>query len=134
MKASLFKTGGLALCASLLIAGCSSSPTQPMSNMKTVQLNSVSTNGIGASVGTVTLQDSPVGLIIQTNLTNLPMGPHGFHVHEKGSCEPAEKDGKWWPRWQRADITIQLKSSIMARRHFRCIILKIRQEAKQPHF
>ena len=94
MKASLFKTGGLALCASLLIAGCSSSPTQPMTNMKTVQLNAVSANGIGASVGTVTLQDSPVGLIIQTNLTNLPMGPHGFHVHEKGSCEPAEKDGK----------------------------------------
>ena len=62
--------------------------------MKTVELNAVSADGIGASVGTVTLQDSPVGLIIQTNLSHLPIGPHGFHIHEKGSCEPAEKDGK----------------------------------------
>ena len=94
MQTSLFKTGVLAACASLLMVGCSTTPTQSTANMKTVELNAVSADGIGASVGTVTLQDSPVGLIIQTNLSHLPIGPHGFHIHEKGSCEPAEKDGK----------------------------------------
>lgn len=94
MQTSLFKTGVLAACASLLMVGCSTTPTQSTSNMKTVELNAVSADGIGASVGTFTLQDSPVGLIIQTNLNHLPIGPHGFHIHEKGSCEPAEKDGK----------------------------------------
>lgn len=94
MRTAYFNTGVLTLCTALLIAGCSTTPTPSTSNVRTVQLNSVSTQGIGASVGTVTLQDSPVGLIIQTQLTNLPAGPHGFHIHEKGSCEPAEKDGK----------------------------------------
>jgi len=42
----------------------------------------------------VTLSDSPQGLKVQTKLQNLTSGFHGFHIHEKGSCEPAEKDGK----------------------------------------
>jgi superoxide dismutase, Cu-Zn family len=40
----------------------------------------------GNSIGTATLQDTPNGLLIQAKLTNLPAGPHGFHVHETGEC------------------------------------------------
>ena len=31
---------------------------------------------------------------MMTQLSQLPSGPHGFHIHEKGSCDPAVKDGK----------------------------------------
>lgn len=31
------------------------------------------------------------------NLTGLPPGTHGFHVHESGNCGPQEKDGKMVP-------------------------------------
>lgn len=51
--------------------------------------------GIGKAIGTVTLQESKEGLLIKSNLTNLPPGEHGFHVHENPSCEGKEKSGKW---------------------------------------
>jgi Cu-Zn family superoxide dismutase len=31
---------------------------------------------------------------MEPHLKGLPPGEHGFHVHEHGSCEPADKDGK----------------------------------------
>ena len=30
--------------------------------------------------------------MIQTDLSDLPPGPHGFHMHTQGSCEPAHND------------------------------------------
>lgn len=53
------------------------------------------TKGIGSSVGTIVFEDGDKGLVIKPNLKGLPPGPHGFHIHEHGSCEGAEKDGKW---------------------------------------
>ena len=54
----------------------------------------VSAEGVGEAIGSVELSDSKDGLQITTDLKNLPAGVHGFHLHEKGSCEPGEKDGK----------------------------------------
>ena len=31
--------------------------------------------------------------MIETNLSKLPAGPHGFHIHQNPSCEPDIKDG-----------------------------------------
>lgn len=45
-------------------------------------------------VGTVTITESPYGLVFTPNLKGLSHGLHGFHIHEKPSCEPKEKDGK----------------------------------------
>lgn len=45
----------------------------------------------GASRGTVTLQDTPGGVLVMTDLQGLPEGDHGFHFHEKGICDPAGK-------------------------------------------
>jgi superoxide dismutase, Cu-Zn family len=42
----------------------------------------------GQSVGQVRLQDSPHGLILTAELTGLPEGPHAFHIHAVGQCEP----------------------------------------------
>lgn len=60
----------------------------------TVTLNIVDAAGIGASIGVVTLSQTPYGVVFTPALEGLPPGLHGFHVHEKGSCEPMEKDGK----------------------------------------
>ena len=42
----------------------------------------------GQPVGQVQLQDTPNGLIVRAELTGLPEGAHGFHIHAVGACEP----------------------------------------------
>lgn len=59
----------------------------------TVTLNLVNGQGVGATVGTVRIVETPYGLAFYPNLKGLPPGLHGFHVHQNPSCEPAEKDG-----------------------------------------
>ncbi|MCV9877426.1 superoxide dismutase [Cu-Zn] SodC [Brenneria izbisi] len=63
----------------------------------TVTLNEALPTGEGNGVGEVTLTETPYGLLLTPNLTGLPPGIHGFHIHEKGSCEPAQQDGKAVP-------------------------------------
>jgi Cu-Zn family superoxide dismutase len=50
--------------------------------------------GNGKMIGTVTITESPNGLVFTPNLTDLAPGPHGYHVHETGSCAVNEKEGK----------------------------------------
>ncbi|HEX3866329.1 MAG TPA: superoxide dismutase family protein [Gemmatimonadaceae bacterium] len=42
----------------------------------------------GNSVGTVSLTDTHAGVLITGDLSGLPPGPHGIHVHAVGKCEP----------------------------------------------
>src|SRR3990167_10456911 len=50
-------------------------------------------------LGNVTLIDSPYGLLITPNLTNLFPGPHGFHVHQFAKCgnQGADAGGHYDP-------------------------------------
>lgn len=59
-----------------------------------VEINAVSAEGVGNSIGTATLSDTADGLNIEVSVTGMSDGEHGFHVHEKGDCSPSEKDGK----------------------------------------
>ncbi|MDU3934106.1 MAG: superoxide dismutase [Cu-Zn] SodC, partial [Serratia liquefaciens] len=59
-----------------------------------VDMNLVTGQGIGQDIGKVTISETPYGLLFTPQLKALPAGVHGFHVHEKGSCEPGMKDGK----------------------------------------
>lgn len=54
----------------------------------------VTGQGIGQDIGKVVISETPYGLLFTPSLKALPAGVHGFHVHEKGSCEPGMKDGK----------------------------------------
>lgn len=55
-------------------------------------------DGPGAAVGSVTIRDSANGAVLTVDLHGLPPGPHGFHVHDKGSCAPGpDKTGKIVP-------------------------------------
>jgi superoxide dismutase, Cu-Zn family len=49
---------------------------------------------VGATIGTVTLMDSPGGLVVTPELTGLPPGGHGFHVHTRGDCGVTLPEGK----------------------------------------
>lgn len=60
----------------------------------TVSMHAIDASGVGKAIGTITLSDSAKGLVLQTDLTGLTPGPHGFHVHENANCGAREKDGK----------------------------------------
>ena len=45
----------------------------------------------GKNLGMVMLRDTPGGVLVTTDLKGLPPGERGFHFHEKGQCDPAQK-------------------------------------------
>jgi len=62
-----------------------------------VQMNLVNEQGVGKSIGTVTISEGPKGLVFTPQLTDLSPGVHGFHVHQNPDCAASEKDGKPTP-------------------------------------
>ncbi len=44
-------------------------------------------NAQGQSVGTVTLTETPHGVLMHASLMGVPAGAHAFHVHTTGTCE-----------------------------------------------
>ena len=60
-------------------------------------MHRVTPSGSGAAVGTVTIADSARGAVVKTDLQGLPPGPHGFHLHEHGSCEHGSTNGDLIP-------------------------------------
>lgn len=59
-----------------------------------VSINLVDAEGKQQSIGNIEISETEHGLLFTPDLKSLPGGVHGFHVHENGSCDPAEKDGK----------------------------------------
>lgn len=60
----------------------------------TVQLNLLTDQGAGKSIGTVTVKDTQYGLLLIPQLTDLAPGLHGFHVHQNPDCAAGMKDNK----------------------------------------
>lgn len=60
----------------------------------TVDINRISDSGIGEKIGTVVVSQGKRGVSFKVAVIGLPRAERGFHVHEKGSCEPAIKNGK----------------------------------------
>lgn len=44
-------------------------------------------NAKGEKIGEATLTETPHGVLIRASVTNVPAGPHAFHVHETGKCD-----------------------------------------------
>jgi superoxide dismutase, Cu-Zn family len=64
-------------------------PSVAAAATKTVTVNAIDANGVGAAIGTITFRDTPQGLLVEPKLSSLqPPGPHGFHIHENPNCGP----------------------------------------------
>lgn len=63
----------------------------------TVPMAIATPQGSGAAAGTVRIVETPYGLAFYPQLNGLSPGLHGFHVHEKPSCAPAEQNGVMVP-------------------------------------
>ena len=59
----------------------------------TLEMFLTTASGAGASIGTVTVTDTPYGALFTPALVGLVPGLHGFHVHGNPECGPKEKDG-----------------------------------------
>jgi Cu-Zn family superoxide dismutase len=44
----------------------------------------------GKQVGTVQLDATQSGVLMRVDVHGLPPGEHGFHIHEKGACNPPD--------------------------------------------
>ncbi|WP_291990294.1 superoxide dismutase [Cu-Zn] SodC [Candidatus Accumulibacter sp. ACC007] len=78
---------------SLSIVACLLCPALAFAAETTVTLNLASSQGVGSAVGTVRIVETPYGLAFYPALKGLTPGLHGFHVHDKPACTPADKDG-----------------------------------------
>ncbi|MGQ3888132.1 superoxide dismutase family protein [Legionella sp. CNM-1927-20] len=50
------------------------------------------TNNPKTSLGKITFTDTQYGLLIKPDLTGLPTGAHGFHLHQHANCGDAGMD------------------------------------------
>ena len=55
----------------------------------TVTINAIDANGVGKKIGTIELSDTKEGLRIAPQLSELPPGDRGFHVHVNPNRSPA---------------------------------------------
>lgn len=82
--------GLAALAAAAFPAAAGAAKTAPIK----VKMNQITADGVGEAAGTVTIRQTKTGLELAVDLSKMTPGEHGFHMHEKGSCDPADKDGK----------------------------------------
>jgi superoxide dismutase, Cu-Zn family len=87
MKYPTGYTLGLTLMAAMAIA-------QPaIAADLTVTMHKATQDGTSDALGTIAIANSGGGAILKLDLHGLPPGPHGFHVHENGSCGPTMMNG-----------------------------------------
>jgi superoxide dismutase, Cu-Zn family len=79
----------LVICSAML-----SMPATAQTTTAKATVTTVTAAGTGPTLGTVTFADSKWGLLVTPDLSGLSPGVHGFHIHAKPACGPAENEGK----------------------------------------
>ena len=65
-----------------------------LAQQMTVDINRITDSGVGEKIRTAIVTEGKGGVTFKIAVTGLPKAQRGFHVHEKGDCGPAMKDGK----------------------------------------
>ncbi|MFW5679139.1 MAG: superoxide dismutase family protein [Pseudomonadota bacterium] len=74
-------------------AGCTlAALTLPAFGQSAEQIEVAVARADGTTAGTVIFREVAHGVVMTARLRNLPEGPHGFHIHERGACEPPDFD------------------------------------------
>ncbi|UQZ88197.1 hypothetical protein C4J81_02805 [Deltaproteobacteria bacterium Smac51] len=76
------RTAIISACFGLAV----SAAIQVQAETLTVTVENATTAGRGAAIGTVTFTDEPDGMLVTTQLDNLPPGVHKLAIHENPSC------------------------------------------------
>ncbi|KCB39611.1 copper/zinc superoxide dismutase [Bordetella hinzii 5132] len=76
-----------ALCAALLAAAAGAAA-------QTVDMYVDGPKGPQQKAGTIKIEQTKYGALLTPALEGLPPGVHGFHLHEKPSCDATMVDGK----------------------------------------
>lgn len=71
-----------------------------------VEMNLVTSQGVGQSIGSVTITETDKGLEFSPDLKALPPGEHGFHIHAKEAASQPPKMAKPAPRNPQVGILI----------------------------
>ncbi len=58
-----------------------------------IDMHHVTHEGTETKIGAIKVEETAHGTLFTPNLSGLPPGLHGFHVHATGNCGPMEKDG-----------------------------------------
>lgn len=94
---------GLAGCAVLI--GCTGDSGEDLARdttavpaADTASITADMKDALGRELGTLTLTESPAGIVLAGQLSGLPPGERGFHIHGAGLCEPPafESSGDHW--------------------------------------
>ncbi|NNM81142.1 MAG: superoxide dismutase family protein [Burkholderiales bacterium] len=62
-----------------------------------IDMHLVDAKGVGKMIGHIQAEDSPYGLLLTPDLSDLTPGIHGFHVHQNPDCGSREMEGKMVP-------------------------------------
>ena len=83
---ALLATVGVGLSQQAAAQGEQRSRPAPGGSAHTPAAKATLQDGKGRTVGQVTLRETAAGVLIRADLTGVPPGTHGFHLHEVGEC------------------------------------------------
>jgi Cu-Zn family superoxide dismutase len=87
----------ITLILSALAVGATSSALAQSSPGLHAAMALATPSGPGASVGEITMTQTPSGVMFSVDLHGLTPGPHGFHIHANPSCAPTVTPEKTTP-------------------------------------
>ncbi len=77
------------LAALSVLTSCSSGKSTPAPGPVSSTATAMLVSSGGQTLGEVRVQDADKGVLITFDLTNVPTGTHGVHLHAIGKCAPA---------------------------------------------